>query len=90
MGPRVSTDTAQKRNSLAAARPISLLAPVLTVSSLADFLILPSTLKMDAIRLSETSVYTSSTWCHIPEDYFLHPLNSLSTNHHSALFKLSS
>jgi hypothetical protein len=33
-------------------------------SSLADF----STLKMEAIHSSETSVYTKSTWRHILED----------------------
>jgi hypothetical protein len=56
----------------------SLLAPVLTVSLLMDFLIFPSTLKMEAIRFSETSVNTTSTWCHIPEDCFLQVLNCLS------------
>jgi hypothetical protein len=50
----------------------SLLAPVLTVSSLVDILILPSTLKMEAIRSSETSANTTYTRCHIPEDCFLH------------------
>jgi hypothetical protein len=49
-----------------------LLAPVLTVSLLEDFLIFPSTLNMEAIRSSKTSVNTTSTWCHIPEDCFLH------------------
>jgi hypothetical protein len=37
-------------------------------SSLADF----STLKMKAIRSSETSVHTRSTWHHIPEAGVLH------------------
>jgi hypothetical protein len=37
-------------------------------SSLADF----STMKMQAIRSSETSVYTISTLCHIPEDGIFH------------------
>jgi hypothetical protein len=37
-------------------------------SSLADL----STLKMEAIRSSETSVHTRSTWRHIPEDGILH------------------
>jgi hypothetical protein len=37
-------------------------------SSLADF----STLKMEAIRSSETSVHTRSTRRHIPEDGILH------------------
>jgi hypothetical protein len=31
-----------------------------------------STLKMEATRSSETSVNTTSTQCHIPEDCFLH------------------
>jgi hypothetical protein len=31
----------------------------------------PSTLKMEAILSSETSVNTISAWCHIPEDCFL-------------------
>jgi hypothetical protein len=43
-----------------------------TVSSLADFLNFPSTLKMEAIRSSKTSVNTTSTRRHIPEDCFLH------------------
>jgi hypothetical protein len=34
--------------------------------------IFPSTLKMEAIRSSETSGNTTSTRCHIPEDCFLH------------------
>jgi hypothetical protein len=50
----------------------SQLAPVRTVSSLADFLIFPSTLRMEAIRSSETSVNTTSIRCQIPEDCFLH------------------
>ena len=33
---------------------------------------LSPTLKMEAMRSSETSVNTISTWCHIPEDCFLH------------------
>jgi hypothetical protein len=37
-------------------------------SLLADFY----TLKMEAVSSSETSVYTSSTWRHIPEDGILH------------------
>jgi hypothetical protein len=37
-------------------------------SSLGDF----STLKMEAIRSSETSVHTRPTQCHIPEDRILH------------------
>jgi hypothetical protein len=37
-------------------------------SSLADF----STLKMEAIRSSETSVHTRSTRRHIPEDGIFH------------------
>jgi hypothetical protein len=37
-------------------------------SSLADF----STLKIEAIHSSETSVYTRCTWRHIPEDSILH------------------
>jgi hypothetical protein len=41
---------------------------VVPCSSLADF----STLKMEAIRSSETSVYTRSTRRHIPEDGILH------------------
>jgi hypothetical protein len=39
--------------------------------SLADFLIFSSTLKMEAIRSSETSVNTISTRRHIPEGRFL-------------------
>jgi hypothetical protein len=42
-------------------------------SSLADFY----TLQMEAIRSSETSVYTISTRRHIPEDRILHSLNFL-------------
>jgi hypothetical protein len=38
------------------------------ISSLSDF----STLKMEAIRSSETSVHTRSTRHHIPEDGILH------------------
>jgi hypothetical protein len=33
--------------------------------------IFSSTLKMEAIRASETAVYTISTWTHIPEDGIL-------------------
>jgi hypothetical protein len=42
--------------------------PAHTGSSLPDF----STLKMEAIRPSETSVHTRSTWRHIPEDGILY------------------
>jgi hypothetical protein len=48
-------------------RPL-LLPPANTGSSLADF----STLKMEAIRSSETSVHTISTRRHIPEHGILH------------------
>jgi hypothetical protein len=37
-------------------------------SLLADF----STLKMETMRSSETSVHTRYTWCYIPEDDILH------------------
>jgi hypothetical protein len=47
---------------------ISLQLPTHVGSSLADF----STLKMEAIRSSETSVHTRSTRRHIPEDGILH------------------
>jgi hypothetical protein len=41
--------------------------------SLADFFFfLSSTLKKEAIRSSETSVQTTSTWRHIPGDCYLH------------------
>jgi hypothetical protein len=53
-------------------RNISLLAATVTGSSLADFLIFPSTLKMNVIRFSETSVNTTYTRRHILEDCFLH------------------
>jgi hypothetical protein len=53
-------------------KKIHKLAPALTISSLADLFIFPSVLKMEAIRSSETSVNTTSTLCHIPEDCFLH------------------
>jgi hypothetical protein len=42
--------------------------PAQTASSLAGF----STLKMEEIRSSETSVHARSTRCHIPEDGILH------------------
>jgi hypothetical protein len=42
--------------------------PAHAVSSLADFY----TLKMEAIRFSETSVHTRSTGCRIPEDGILY------------------
>jgi hypothetical protein len=48
------------------------LAPALTIYSLADFLIFAPTLKMEAIRSSETSLNTTSTRHHIPQDCFLH------------------
>jgi hypothetical protein len=38
------------------------------------------TLKMEAIRSSETSVHTRSTWRHIPEDGILH-------SHHCEILK---
>jgi hypothetical protein len=50
----------------------SLLAPAHAGSSFADFLLLSSTLKMEAIRASEMSVNTISTRPHIPEDGFFH------------------
>jgi hypothetical protein len=49
-------------------RRLNLQPPAHAGSSLADF----STLKMEAIRSSETSVYTRSTRRHIPEDGILH------------------
>jgi hypothetical protein len=36
------------------------------------FLLFSSTLKMEAIRSSKTSVNTISTWWHIPDDCFLY------------------
>jgi hypothetical protein len=51
---------------------LQLLLTSLTDASRADFLIFSSTLKMEAIRSSETSVNITSTRCHIPEDCFLH------------------
>jgi hypothetical protein len=50
----------------------SLLLTSLTDASRADFHIFPSILNMEAILSSETSVNTTSTRCHIPEDCFLH------------------
>jgi hypothetical protein len=47
---------------------LSLQPPAHAGSSLADF----STLKMEAIRSSETPVHTRSIRCHIPEDGILH------------------
>jgi hypothetical protein len=44
----------------------------LTDASRADFLIFPSTLKMETIRSSNTLDYTRSTRRHIPEDDILH------------------
>jgi hypothetical protein len=46
----------------------SLQPPAHACTSLADF----STLKMEAIRSSETSVHTRSTQRHTPEDIILH------------------
>jgi hypothetical protein len=45
-----------------------LLSPISSVSWLSDF----STMKMEAIRSSETSVYTKTTRRHIPKDGILH------------------
>jgi hypothetical protein len=50
----------------------SLLTPAHASSILADFLLFYSTLKMEAIRSSETSVKTIYTWRHFTEDGFLH------------------
>jgi hypothetical protein len=47
---------------------LSLQPPAHVGSSLADF----STLKMEAIDSSETSIYTRSMRRHIPEDSILH------------------
>jgi hypothetical protein len=47
---------------------LNLQPPAHAGSSLADF----STLKMEAIRSSETSVHTRTKWCHIPENGILH------------------
>jgi hypothetical protein len=47
---------------------LSLQPPAHAGSSLADF----STLKMEAIRSSETSIHTRCTRRHIPEDGILH------------------
>jgi hypothetical protein len=47
--------------------------PAYAGSSLADF----STLKMEIIRSSETSVHTRSTWRHIPEDGIRHRRENL-------------
>jgi hypothetical protein len=47
---------------------LSLQQPAHAGSSLTDF----STLKMEAIRYSETSVRTRSTWRNIPENGILH------------------
>jgi hypothetical protein len=49
-------------------RSVSPQPPAHAGSSLADF----STLKMQVIRSSETSVHTRTTQCHIPEDGILH------------------
>jgi hypothetical protein len=49
-------------------RQFSLQSPAHAGSSVADF----SILNMEAIRSSETSVYTRSTRLHIPEDGILH------------------
>jgi hypothetical protein len=44
-------------------------------SSIEDFILFSSTLKMEALHSSETSVNTISTLRHIPEDCFLHSEN---------------
>jgi hypothetical protein len=51
---------------------LHLLARAHAGSSLSDILLFSPTLKMEAIRSSETSVNTISTRHHIPEDCFLH------------------
>jgi hypothetical protein len=63
----VLTDVSEER-----AGTSSMLVPALSGSSLADFLLFSSTLKMEEIRFSETSLNTISTRRHIPEEYFLH------------------
>jgi hypothetical protein len=55
-------------NSTDTRRWLSLQPPARTVSSPANF----STLKMEAIRSSETSVNTRPTQSHFPEDDILH------------------
>jgi hypothetical protein len=62
----VQTDVSEER--IASIFILSLQPPAHAGTSLADF----STLKMEAIRSSETSVYTISTRCHIPEGGILH------------------
>jgi hypothetical protein len=61
----------RRKNEKIRERGTTLLAPAHPGSSLAYFLRF-STLKMEAIRSSETSVNTISTRHHIQEDCFLH------------------
>jgi hypothetical protein len=59
--------------------------PVHAGSSLADF----STLKMEAISFSETSIHTKSTRRHIPEDGILNSYSCIGTRTEVSAAKFS-
>jgi hypothetical protein len=64
---------------------LSLQPPAHAGSSLADF----STLKMEAICSSETSVHTRSTQRHIPEDGIIHSHHHVKVKSYNVSFLYS-
>jgi hypothetical protein len=50
---------------------------LLVTVNIVPILLIPSNLMMEAIHYSKTSGFTSTTWCHIPEDGILQKIQVL-------------